>query len=202
MFTRRQIQSRLKRGLAVFLSASLAFCCTNSTFAMRTAKHKDDSKPTSHITRTYVTDVLIHEYEIEAADLGICLDEVLKIKKDVGSFKYDIATTLQKLVAVYSDVAVHTITASSGAGVASPIIADAVRALSLPVLKALCNAAIRGVTKIQLKKIMPQIQNSIRVKVYYSGGWDEECHCSNPLTCKASCKIDYYPTTQVVLEAY
>ena len=201
MFTKRQIQSRLKKDLAVFLSASLAFCCTNSTFAMRTAKHKNN-KPTSHITRTYVTDVLIHEYEIEAADLGICLDEVLTIKKEVGSFEYDIATTLQKLVAVYSDVAVHTITASSGVGVASPIIADAVRALSLPVLKALCNAAIRGVTKIQLKKIMPQVQNGIRVKVYYSGGWDEECHCSNPLACKASCKIDYYPTTQVILEAY
>lgn len=122
MFTKRQIQSRLKKGLAVFLSSSLAFCCTNPTFAMRTAKHKND-KPTSHIARTYVTDVLIHEYEIEAADLGICLDEVLTIKKEVGSFEYDIATTLQKLVAVYSDVAVHTITASSGVGVASPIIA-------------------------------------------------------------------------------
>ena len=96
----------------------------------------------------------------------------------------------------------HTIAASSGVGVASLIIADAVRALSLPVLKALCNVAIRGVTKIQLKKIIPQVTNDIRVKVYYSGGWDEECHCSNPLACKASCKRDYYPTTQVVLEAY
>ena len=81
MFTKRQIQSRLKKGLAVFLAALLTSCCTTPTFAMRTAKHKD-YKPTSHITRTYVTDVLIHEYEIEVADLGICLDEVLTTKKN------------------------------------------------------------------------------------------------------------------------
>ncbi|MGN1034341.1 MAG: hypothetical protein ACI4PK_01945 [Oscillospiraceae bacterium] len=138
---------------------------------MRTAKHKDN-KLTSHITRTYVTYVLMHEYEIEAVDLGIYLDDVLTIKKDVGSLEYDITTTLQKLVAVYSDVAVHTITASSEVGVASPIIAGTVRVLSLPVLKALCSAAIRGITNIQLKKIMPQVQNGIRIKVYYNGGQD------------------------------
>lgn len=68
----------LKKGFSIFLSAIMAATCCTSTFAMRSAKkkQKEDDEPKPHMTRRYVRDELIHEFEIPIGDLDAAVQRV------------------------------------------------------------------------------------------------------------------------------
>lgn len=189
----------LKKGFSIFLSAIMAATCCTSTFAMRSAKkkQKEDDEPKPHMTRRYVRDELIHEFEIPIGDLDAAVQRVYDAKEHVYTSEFVLRDTVEIIARIGCEFATKPLKIAWKIGTKAGF-----RLLGVTTIRSIANSSIRKSTKKQLENVFKTAKNGIRVKTYYTGCWEEDCYCDHPFACALACADDFYGDSYVIYEAY